>query len=84
MGKVIFDDHLKAARKIKELLATYRMSEDLISIGAYQKGTNPKTDKAILMCDKIIDFLKQDNYDSTPWEESIEWLLKLADEANKL
>ena len=43
MGKVIFDDHLKAARKIKELLATYRMSEDLISIGAYQKGTNPKT-----------------------------------------
>lgn len=80
MGKVVFDDHLVAARKIKDLLATYRESEDLISIGAYQKGTNPKTDKAIDMYDKIIKFLKQDNYSSTPWEETIEWLNKLASE----
>ncbi len=84
MGKVVFDEHIIAARKIKELLATYRMSEDLISIGAYQQGTNPKTDKAIMMYDKILEFLKQDNYDSTPWEESVDWLLKLAEEANRL
>lgn len=77
MSKIVFDDHLAAARKIKELLATYRESEDLISIGAYQKGTNPKTDKAIEMYDKIVDFLKQDNYHSTPWEETIEWLNQL-------
>jgi len=84
MGKVVFDEHIIAARKIKELLATYRMSEDLISIGAYQQGTNPKTDKAIMMYDKILEFLKQDNYDSTPWEESVDWLLKLSEEANRL
>lgn len=79
MSKVIFEDHLKSARRIKELLAIYKQSEDLISIGAYQRGTNPKTDKAIEMYDKITQFLRQEDNISTEWEDTIEWLNKLSE-----
>ena len=81
MSKVIFEDHLKAARRVKELLALYKESEDLISIGAYQKGTNPKTDMAILMYDKINQFLRQEDNHSTEFEETIDWILKLANQS---
>jgi len=79
MSKVIFEDHLKSARRIKELLAIYKQSEDLISIGAYQRGTNPKTDKAIEMYDKITQFLRQEDNISTEWEDTIQWLNKLSE-----
>lgn len=78
MNKVIFDDHANAARKVKQLMANYRRSEDLITIGAYQKGTNPDTDKAIEMHDQINAFLQQNVDESSPWEETVEMLLELA------
>lgn len=83
MNKVVDEDHIKSARRIKELLANYRTSEDLISIGAYQKGTNPKTDKAIQMYDKINQFLRQEDNNSMDWEETVEWLNKLAIQSNQ-
>lgn len=78
MNKVIFDDHSIAARKVKQLMANYRRSEDLITIGAYQKGTNPDTDKAIQMHDQINAFLRQNIDESTSWEDTVEMLLELA------
>lgn len=60
MTKVISKDKRKIAQKAKELLATYRESEDLINIGAYVRGSNPKIDEAIQVNESLNDFLRQD------------------------
>ena len=44
----------------RECMAVYRKSCDLVSIGAYQAGTNPQIDRAIQLHEPINDFLKQD------------------------
>lgn len=49
----------KAAGQIREVLARYSEAEDLINIGAYVKGSNPKIDNAISKIDKVNDFLIQ-------------------------
>ncbi|HEY2383030.1 MAG TPA: FliI/YscN family ATPase [Terriglobia bacterium] len=48
-----------AAYEIRDLMATYRKSEDLINIGAYKRGSNPRIDTAIDRHDAINQFLKQ-------------------------
>lgn len=50
----------KNANKLISVLATYRKAEDLINIGAYVKGSNPKIDYAIKMIDKVNDYLQQE------------------------
>jgi flagellum-specific ATP synthase len=45
--------------QIREAVATYREAEDLINIGGYRKGNNPKWDRAIELYPKIIEFLRQ-------------------------
>lgn len=64
MKQVTTPDHAKMAIKIRELLATYKEAEDLINIGAYKSGANPKIDKAVKVIDQINDFLKQKTDDS--------------------
>jgi flagellum-specific ATP synthase len=52
-------DQQRLAQKLRELLATYRDAEDLINIGAYKSGSNPRIDKAVKAIDGIQEFLKQ-------------------------
>jgi len=59
MTDVVPHDHVDDANKFKEILSTYRDAEDLINIGAYAKGSNPKIDYAIAMIDRVTDFIKQ-------------------------
>ena len=61
--------------------ADYRTSEDLISIGAYQKGTNPKTDMAIQMNDKINQFLRQEENHTNEYDETIDWVKNLSSQS---
>ena len=49
----------QAAAKIREALATHQRSEDLINLGAYASGANPKLDAAIRLRPRLLDFLKQ-------------------------
>ena len=51
--------HKECANRLKEILATYRKAEDLINIGAYVAGSNPKIDYAIKMIEKVNGYLKQ-------------------------
>lgn len=51
--------HKEAAAKLRNLLALYNSNYDLIAIGAYKSGTNPKLDEAISKIDKINGFLTQ-------------------------
>lgn len=56
-------EHKKMASAMKDLMATYRDSEDLINIGAYKEGSNPGIDKAIQKIDRINAFLNQDVFE---------------------
>ncbi len=60
MPDVVTKEHMKANYRLRELVAVYRDAEDLINIGAYAAGSNPKIDEAIKKMDGILSFLKQD------------------------
>lgn len=74
MSEIADNDHKLAAGKARDLLAVYRESEDLINIGAYVKGTNPKLDDAIKYNDEINSFLKQDMDESSSFKDSVNLL----------
>ncbi|HMA60699.1 MAG TPA: flagellar protein export ATPase FliI [Halanaerobiales bacterium] len=59
MKDVVTAEHNENANQLKKLLADYKEAEDLISIGAYERGSNPKVDRAIDKIDRINDFLTQ-------------------------
>jgi flagellum-specific ATP synthase len=59
MKAVSSAEHLKMSFKMRELIATYKDAEDLINIGAYKSGANPKIDLAVKMNEPINQFLKQ-------------------------
>ncbi|SHG92563.1 flagellar protein export ATPase FliI [Tepidibacter thalassicus] len=69
--------HIEIANKLKDLLATYREAEDLINIGAYAKGSNPKIDLAIEKIDEINSFLKQWTHEKFEYEEIIQTLFRI-------
>ena len=67
-----------AAAKIREAMATHARSEDLINLGAYASGTNPKLDAAIRLQPLLDDFLKQDSREQNPFEQTMTALSELA------
>jgi flagellum-specific ATP synthase len=74
MRDITFPRHLELAGKAREVLASYSEAEDLINIGAYVKGSNPKIDYAISKIGAVNDFLRQNYTETTPLQESIEHL----------
>lgn len=77
MPDIASEEHKAQAGIIKNLLATYRQSEDLINIGAYVKGSNPKIDEAIEKYDRILSFLKQSPSEYSGYEETLNGLADL-------
>jgi flagellum-specific ATP synthase len=60
MRSVITREHVSWAAQIREWMALHAQAEDLINIGAYVKGANPKLDQAVAVIDRINAFLRQD------------------------
>lgn len=56
---VVSEEAVENARRLKEIMAEYSEVEDLINIGAYKHGTNPKIDEAINKMPSIKKFLTQ-------------------------
>lgn len=52
-------EHITAANTLKQLMAAYQQSEDLINIGAYQAGSNGLVDAALQLRPAILQFLQQ-------------------------
>ena len=69
MPSIMSKEYMLKVGQIRDLLATYKDSEDLISIGAYVSGTSKKVDLAIEKNDEINEFLKQDTHDKFSFEE---------------
>ncbi len=67
-------EHRQSAMRLREVLATYRQAEDLISIGAYAAGSNPKIDEAITLIDSANAFLRQPSDTSSPWLDTLSGL----------
>jgi flagellum-specific ATP synthase len=65
MPDVVSSAHLQSASAVRDLMATYREAEDLINIGAYVAGSNPRVDLAIARIGPIREFLRQDIYEQT-------------------
>lgn len=59
MDAIVSKEHLDAASKMRDVLAKYEENADLISIGAYKAGGNPKLDAALAKIDSVNNFLKQ-------------------------
>ena len=79
MKEVTTKEHIKAAGKIRNLLAAYKKNEDLINIGAYVNGSDPVTDKAIKYMNDINAFLQQSIDEKTAYDETVDRLLALAE-----
>ena len=60
MNDLIDRAHHDLAAKLRSILAVYAKAEDIISIGAYVSGSNPKIDEAVRKIDAIRGFLQQD------------------------
>jgi flagellum-specific ATP synthase len=71
MGSITSEEHRNWAGQIKEWLAVYKQAEDIINIGAYAKGSNPKIDQAIGVYDRIIGFLRQRIDDPSTFNDSV-------------
>jgi len=59
INDIITEEHKELIARFKDILATYTEAEDLINIGAYNFGSNPKIDEAIELNDKMNNFLRQ-------------------------
>ena len=69
MTNIVSEEHRKMASEIRDILSLYEKNEDLISIGAYKSGTNPRLDVAIAKIDKINNFLCQGINENNSYEE---------------
>jgi flagellum-specific ATP synthase len=69
--------HLQKASALRGLLAAYRASEDLVRIGAYQKGNDAELDTALALLPAVELFLRQKPDDSASFEQTCAQLLAL-------
>ncbi|WP_127531886.1 flagellar protein export ATPase FliI [Paenibacillus kobensis] len=76
MKEIVTEEQQDAANALKSLLATYRSSEDLINIGAYQLGSNEKIDRSIEAIDEINAFTRQKTNEKVGLEEAQQLLIQ--------
>ncbi len=74
MRAIVDSKHMECANEVRDLLSTYKENEDLINIGAYQRGSNPRIDRAIDVYEGINNFLKQGFDEVTTLEDTVQWL----------
>ena len=77
MPAVTDEPHRRAAGKLRELLATYERQRDLILLGAYQAGADPRTDEAVAKIDSINGFLRQGTHENAAFSETKRRLIAL-------
>jgi flagellum-specific ATP synthase len=77
MPAVTSPDHLAKVNLIRRLFATYNASEELIRIGAYQKGSDPDLDRAILLMPTLREFLMQSSQEVAAMKDSWARLMAL-------
>jgi type III secretion protein N (ATPase) len=82
MGQVADPEHRRAAASLREVLAAYERHRDLIVLGAYQRGSDPRTDDAIARIDAIEEFLRQGAGETAAFADTRRRLLALAERSH--
>jgi flagellum-specific ATP synthase len=77
MADIVEPTHKQLAGKLREVLAVYQEAEDLINIGAYNRGSSPKIDYALQRIDSVNAYLQQAPEEKVSFTESIEQLQAL-------
>jgi FliI/YscN family ATPase len=77
MPDVVTPEHRTAVQSLRQTLAAYQNSEDLISIGAYQHGSNREVDTAIRLREPLLKFLQQDSREHSAYPSTVEAVLQL-------
>jgi flagellum-specific ATP synthase len=72
MNDLVDQEHQRLSGEIKDVLATYQESEDLINIGAYSPGSNKRIDHALKYIDSVNAFLRQDKEEKVSLEQAVE------------
>jgi flagellar biosynthesis/type III secretory pathway ATPase len=67
----------RLAAEVRDILATYQETEDLITIGAYKPGQNKRVDRAVALIDKVTAFLRQRSVERTGLEEGWQYISQL-------
>jgi len=84
MPAITSRDHKLAAQRLKEIYAIYRDAEDLINIGAFSPGSNPRIDGAVALIDEIRDFLVQPVREKTDFLETVRRLTSISQSWDRL
>jgi flagellum-specific ATP synthase len=71
MHDIVPPAHLELARRLRQSAALYESNRDLITIGAYQRGSDPRVDQALLRWPQIENFLRQDLHESVDFADSV-------------
>jgi len=77
MPVITTPEHLETAGKLRDLLAAYHEAADLIEIGAYQAGSNPRVDAALKYYEDIQSFLRQKDDEYYNFEDTLAELAEI-------
>ena len=79
MTQCTSDTQQQLATRFRQVYSVYQENRDLVAVGAYQPGSNPKLDEAIALWPAIIEFLRQHHNQSVDSAESLAGLRELFD-----
>ena len=77
MVEIVSPEHRQLAGRLRDIMGVYEKNADLVSIGAYKAGANPKLDHALSKMDAINQFLMQGTDEAFSYEESLEQLRRI-------
>ena len=81
MPQVVSEPHMQQARVLKQVYSMYQQNKDMITLGAYQKGTDPMLDQAINMMPAVNQFLQQGMKDVISYDDGLQGLAQLLGQA---
>lgn len=77
MPQVVSEPHMQQARVLKQVYSMYQQNKDMITLGAYQQGSDPMLDQAIQMMPQVNGFLQQGMKDVLRYDECLQGLAQL-------
>ncbi len=77
MTALISEQHYARVRTFKQLLSSFQRNRDLVSVGAYAKGSDPMLDKAIALWPQLEGYLQQGIFERADWEASLQGLERI-------
>lgn len=81
MPQVVSEPRMQQARVLKQVYSMYQQNKDMITLGAYQKGTDQMLDQAINMMPRVNAFLQQGMRDVISYDDGLQGLAQLLGQA---